>query len=126
MEGYCVRYIELNERRPVLSGIYGPQKDHSRHNVNDIRKPPLTLRHLNKLKHIRKNRQRAHDDKMSLVSTMYGDPQLREHEIEAQQQALENLKDEIANQIDAAEIDQKQKSHIETMAMNTIERQRKS
>jgi hypothetical protein len=62
---------------------------------------------------------------MEFVSTMYGDPQLRKNELEVQEQALENLKDEISNLIDVAEISQKQKSHIEDMAIATVKRQRK-
>ncbi len=120
-----MRAYELYEKDPAALGIYNPQNDYSKPAVTDTRKPFITLRHLNKLKHIRRNRQREHDAKMALVSTMYGDPQLRENELEAQHQALENLKDEIANQIDAAEIDQKQKAHIEDMAMDAVKRRRK-
>jgi hypothetical protein len=120
-----MRYKELYETSPTAHGIYDPNKDHSKPAITDTRKPVITLRHLNRLKHIRKNRQREHDIKMDLVSTMYGDPQLQENEAEAHQQAMENLKDEITNQIDAAEITQKQKSHIEDMALAAIERKRK-
>lgn len=120
-----MKAYELYETDPAALGIYNPQNDHSKPKLGDIRKSVITLRHLNKLKHIRRNRQREHDAKMALVSTMYGDPQLRENELEAQHQALENLKDEIANQIDAAEIDQKQKAHIEDMAMDAVKRRRK-
>lgn len=120
-----MRAFEFYETNLSAIGIYNPNKDHSKPGVTDTRKPPLTLRHLNKLKHIRRHHQREHEAKMATVSAMYSDPQLRENELEAQQQALDNLKDEIANQIDAAEIIQKQKSHIEDMAMDTVLRQRK-
>ncbi|MEG3620372.1 hypothetical protein V5T82_18080, partial [Magnetovibrio sp. PR-2] len=36
-----------------------------------IRKPVLTLRHLNRLKHIRNNQNKARKAKMDLVATMY-------------------------------------------------------
>ena len=121
----CMRYKEIYKTSPAALSIYNPNKDHSKPAVTDTRKSALTLRHLNRLKHIRRKRQRDHDAKMELVSIMYGDPQLRENELEVQQQALENLKDEIANKIDAAEINQKQKSHIEDMAINALTRKRK-
>ncbi len=120
-----MRYREICETSPVSLGLYNLANDHSKHEFTDTRKPVITLRHLNRLKHIRRQRQRDHDAKMATVSTMYGDPQLRENELDSQQQALENLKDEITNQIDAAEINQKQKSHIEDMAMNAVMRKRK-
>ncbi len=122
----CMRYKEIHENNASALGIYDPPQDQSGPSLTDIRKPVITLRHLNKLKHIRRRHKRDHHIKMDLVSKMYGDPQLRENELEAQQQALENLKDEIANQIDAAEIDQKQKSHIENMAMDAVKRRQKN
>jgi len=78
------------------------------------RKPKITLRHLNQLKHIRRRNQQAHDAKMALLPQMYSSERLAD---EAE------LKDEISNEIDKAEIDEKQKQHIEQMAMNTIKRQ---
>ena len=120
-----MRAFELYEANPTALGLYDPSLDQSGPSLTDTKISFITLRHLNKLKHIRRNRQREHDAKMATVSVMYGDPQIRENELEAQEQALKNLKDEIANQIDAAEIDQKQKSHIEDMAMDAVIRQRK-
>ena len=120
-----MRAYELYETDPNSLGLYDQSQDHSGPSLADTRRSVITLRHLNKLKHIRRNRQREHDAKMALVSTMYTDPQIRENELETQQQALENLKTEIALQIDAAEINQKQKSHIEDMAMDAVIRKRK-
>ncbi len=40
------------------------------------RKPQLTLRHLNRLKHIRRRNQTAHDAKMALLPQMYSSERL--------------------------------------------------
>jgi hypothetical protein len=81
------------------------------------RQPHLTLRHLNRLKHIRKRNQQAHDAKLSMLPQMYSGERLADEA---------KLKDDISNEIDKAEIDAKQKQHIETMAMNAVKRQRKA
>ena len=117
-----MRYKEIYETSGASVGVYDPNQDNSKPANTDTRKSVITLRHLNRLKHIRRKNQSDRDAKMDTVATMYGDPQLRENEIEAQQQALENLKDEIANQIDAAEISQKDNDRISAMAMNAVKR----
>ena len=81
------------------------------------RKPQITLRHLNRLKHIRKRNQQAHAEKMAMLPIMYSGERLAD---EAE------LKAEISNEIEAAEIDAEQKLHIEQMAMNAVKRQRKA
>jgi len=81
------------------------------------RKPYITLRHLNRLKHIRRTNQKKHEEKMALLPIMYSGERLAD---EAQ------LKDEIGNEIEKAEIDQEQKSHIEDMALNAIKRKNRS
>lgn len=81
------------------------------------RKPQITLRHLNKLKHIRNRNQQAHAEKLAMLPLMYGGERLAD---EVQ------LKAEISDEIEAAEVDAEQKQHIEQMAMNAIKRQRKS
>jgi hypothetical protein len=119
-----MRYKEIHETSSFESGVYDPQNDHSKHAITDTRKSVITLRHLNRLKHIRRKNKRDHDAKMELVSTMYGDPQLRENELEAEKLTLENLKDEIANKIDAAEISQKDHDHISSMALDAVKRKK--
>jgi hypothetical protein len=84
---------------------------------SSTRKPQITLRLLNRLKHIRKRNKQAHDAKMALLPQMYSGERLAD---EAE------LKDDITDEIDKAEIDAKQKQHIESMAMNAVKRQRKS
>lgn len=85
----------------------------------------LTLRHLNKLKHIRKKIKKERQDKLNLVSAMYADPNQQAQQLEVQENSLENLKDEISNLIDAAEIEQDKKAHIQSMAINAVKHQRK-
>ena len=80
-------------------------------------KPQITLRHLNRLKHIRKRNQQAHAEKMAMLPQMYSGERLAD---EAQ------LKAEVSDEIEAAEIDAEQKQHIEQMAMNAVKRQRKA
>jgi len=78
------------------------------------RKPQITLRHLNRLKHIRKRNQQAHAEKMAMLPLMYNGERLADEAA---------LKAEIADEIEAAEVDAEQKRHIETMAISTIKRQ---
>jgi hypothetical protein len=120
-----MRYYELHETSLVSLGLCNPANDYSKQATSNSSKPVITLRHLNKLKHIRNIRQREHDKKMALLSIMYGDPQLKQNEIETQRIELEKLELEISKLIDAAEIEQEQKSHIEDMAMAAIKRRRK-
>lgn len=81
------------------------------------RKPPTTLRHLNQLKHIRRCNQRAKAEKLAMLPIMYSSERLAD---EAQ------LKAEISDDIEAAEIDAEQKRHIEKMALNAVKRQQKT
>jgi len=81
------------------------------------RKPRISLRHLNQLKHIRKRNQQAHAEKIAMLPLMYSGERLAD---------AAALKAEFSNEIEAAELDAEQKRHIEQMAMNTINRQRKS
>lgn len=117
-----MRYKEIHETRSASLGLYDPNNDHSKRSITGNRKPFITLRHLNRLKLIRCKNKRDRDAKMNLISTMYGDPQIRENEIEAQQQALENLKDEIAIEIKSAKISQKDRDHISSMALNAVKK----
>ena len=80
------------------------------------RKPYITLRHLNRLKHIRRRNQQARADKLAMLPVMYSGARLQE---------LEELESDISAQIDAAKIDQEQKDHIRDMALNTIKNQDK-
>ena len=70
-----------------------PQKDNSAHTIGDTRKPQVTLRQLNKLKHIRRQNQVAHDAKMALLPQIYSGERLAD---EAE------LRDDIGDEIKAA------------------------
>jgi|SaaInlStandDraft_7_1057024.scaffolds.fasta_scaffold179755_1 hypothetical protein len=120
-----MKYKEIYETSSVSLGLYNPANDYSKPAIADTRKSFITLRHLNRLKHIRHNRQREHDKKMALLPIMYGDPQRQQNEIEAGRLELEKLELEITKLVDEAEIEQEQKSHIEDMAMTAMKRRRK-
>lgn len=81
----------------------------------------ITLRHLHKLKLIRRRRDKELAQKRELMAVMYGGGQLMdEDEHEQEKQALELLKDEIALEIEAAKIAQDDKDRIADMARRTL------
>lgn len=107
--------------------------------LGDNRKPPITLRYLNKLKCRRKRREAEFAKKRPLIAAMYGDPEQQaeavenelarekdRHEIEMLKQEVELLKDRIAVEIDAAEIDVEQKERIAQVAMRAIKKKEKA
>ena len=79
-------------------------------------KPQITLRQLNRLKHIRRRNKMAQEEKAAMLPVMYSGARLEE---------LEELENDISAQIHAAKIDQEQKDHIRDMALNTIKNQDK-
>jgi hypothetical protein len=106
---------------------------------DDTRKPRITLRYLNKQKLQRKRREAEFARKRPLIVDMYGDPERQaeavkdelareedRHEIEMLKQEMELLKNQIAVQIDAAEIDAERKESIAQGAMRAIARKRKN
>ena len=93
--------------------FYDLNRDHSKPAVPDNRKPQITLRHLNRLKHIRRRNKIEHDQKLALLPVMYSGERL---------QQLEELESDISDQIDAAKIEQKEKDHIRDMALNAIKK----
>ena len=84
---------------------------------SSTRKPQLTLRHLNRLKHIRKRNKQAHAEKLAMLPLMYSGERLADEAA---------LKAEITDEIEVAEVNAEQKLHIEQMAMNAVKRQRKA
>lgn len=55
---------------------YSPEEDElSRFSFSDVRKPKLTLRHLNRLKKIRLTRKAENLKHQELLSVMYGVPE---------------------------------------------------
>lgn len=121
-----MRAFELYGEDFRALGLYDPANDRLRERPQSgARIPNFTLRDLNRLKHIR-NRRRAETRKHSnLVRAMYGNPDLRELELQQQERQLETLRGQIALEIDAAEIDQGQKDHIRDMAKNAMRRSKK-
>ena len=100
--------------------------------------PKLTLRHLHKLKLIRRRQAKERDEKLAMLPVMYGDAdhQHRMRELELEQAELEQHKREADDAIDRreleieqaiadAELDNKQREKISAMAINTVNRQRK-
>lgn len=102
-------------------------------NISDTRKPPITLRHLNHLNQIRKARAEAKRKKLPLISVIYGNPDTKaEHEaievereqlqqeIELAKLQIEKDKLRIQKEIEEAELDNEQRQHIRTMAINAM------
>lgn len=121
-----MRAYELYETDFQALGIYNPARDRlGRRHPSDTRKGKITLQLLNKLKHIRNRRQQELDKKLALVKAMYGNPDIRELELQQQERDLEILRGQIALEIDAAKIDGKHKDRIRDMAMDAMRRERK-
>lgn len=116
-----MRAFELYGTDFQALGLYDPAKNKLRRRPHpNMPKRRVTLRDLHRLKHIR-NRRRAEAEKhRDLVRTMYGNSDLRELGLERQEQKLETLRDQIAVEIDAAEISAEDKERINKMAMNAI------
>ena len=121
-----MRVYELYETEFEALGIYDPTDDGlSRRHQSGARGQKITLRHLNRLKHIRNRRRREQAKKQALVQTMYGNPDFRELELEQQEQKLETLQGQITLEIDAAKIDQETKDHIRQMALDGTRKRKK-
>lgn len=121
-----MRAFELYPDEFQALGLYNPENDRLRDRPQWARNiSKITLRDLNHLKHIR-NRQREEARKRrNLVHAMYGNPDIRDQELQQHEQRLETLRGQIALKIDAAEIDQGQKEHIRGMAKNTMQKTKK-
>ena len=83
----------------------------------------LTLRHLHKLKLIRRQREKELADKRVLRAALYGGGAMMDEDEHAQEkQALELLKDEIALEIEAAKITKDDKDRIGDMALRAVKK----
>ena len=84
----------------------------------------LTLRHLNKLKHIRKRRAEERAEKLSLVRRMYGSNDVDETalDIEKQKLELDMLKQDIQHAIDTAKLSDQSKAKVQDMAQDALGR----
>lgn len=68
-----MKAIELFEVEQRDIGRYDPEKDElSRFNLDQTRRPKITLRHLNRLKKIRATKKLEQLQKESLLQVMYG------------------------------------------------------
>ena len=126
-----MRAWEFIETDPTVANI-------SVASFDDTRKPRITLRYLNQLKRHRKWREAELGKKQPFIAAMYGDAdeqaeavkdelerEEERHEIEMLKQEMGLLKDQIAVQIDAAEIDAERKERIAQGAMRVIAQKRK-
>lgn len=121
-----MRAYELYEFNQQAMGNYDPAEDRlGRLRRSGGNSQTITLQLLNKLKHIRNRRRQELDKKRALVRTMYGNPDIREFELEQQERDLETLRGQIALEIDAAKIDCEHKDRIRDMAMDAMRRERK-
>ena len=121
-----MRAFELYPTDFQALGLYNPANDRlGKRPQLTTGNRKITLRGLNRLKHIR-NRRRAEARKhANLVRAMYGNPDIRDQELQQQEQRLETLRGQIALEIDAAEIDQGQKERIRDMAKNAMRKSKK-
>lgn len=125
-----MRAYELYETNLVALGVYDPADDElRRREFGDTRKPKITLRDINRLKHIRNARKREKEKKLEFVPVMYSDAKFEQqaseqdlelerqkHELELAKLELERDQLELQNDIEKAEIDHEQRSNIRKKA----------
>lgn len=129
-----MRAWELYENDLRALGIYEPAEDRlGQRQMTDTRTNKLTLRVLNRLKHIRNALRAEKEKKIGLLATMYGDDTLTaaqeaidtdrdklQQEIELAKLELERDKMAIQQEIEAAELDNEQRKHIRSMARKAL------
>jgi hypothetical protein len=70
-----MRLLELLDQQDLQTAYYDPATDESNvRNINDQRKPKLSLRMLNRLKRIRALRKLENLKRQDLLGIMYGIP----------------------------------------------------
>ena len=113
----------------LAHGLYDPTKGIlGRRDLDDTRKPEITLKMLNRLKKIRAVHRRALLKKLELAKVMYADPDHAKELFdlkrarEEQEHELKMAKAELKNDIDAAEIDQDRKDDLSAMAMRYVKK----
>ena len=98
------------------------------------RRPILSLRHVNKLKKIKATRQAEHEQRLALLSLMYGQDAGEEGKLDQRKADLDAREDELRMQelqvkiekaIDDAEVDQKARNRLHQMAMAALHRRQK-
>lgn len=113
----------------LAHGLYDPAKDVlGRRDLDDTRKPEITLKMLNRLKKIRAVRRREILKRLKVAKVMYADPNHAKELFdlkrarEEQEHELKMAKGELKNDIDAAEIEQGRKDDLTTMAMRYVKK----
>ena len=99
----------------------------------------LTLRHLNKLNRIKKNREREQTARQALVRLMYGDQDFQhshlearleqerlQHELELAKQGLEQDRLKIEHEIELAKLSDEGRAKVRDVAHKVIGRKLKS
>ena len=88
-----MRYYELFETDFVTLGLYDPNAGRSAPEIIDTRKPEVTLKYLNRLKHQKKRKDRDKKETLAFYPQIYGSQDVDEN-FELQQLELEQIKDE--------------------------------
>ena len=123
-----MRYYELFETDFVTLGLYDPNADRSAPEITDTRKPEITLRHLNLLKHQKKRKLRDKREKLAFYPQIYGDRDIQD-DFDLERRELEQIKDEISLEkdairleIDRASVAEKDREHIRSLANRALRR----
>ena len=120
-----MRLYELIQTQLSPSLNDDPTNHRIRINPRSDAEPKLTLRHLNRIKKLRKVFLKQAEQKRKLRGLMYGGAEAdeRKHEeFEQAQHDLEMLRAQIGNEIDAAEIEQDRKDKLTTTAMRYVKK----
>ena len=99
-----------------------------------VRRPILTLRHINRLKRLKLAQRSKHEQRLALWNPMYGQENAAEAELDVREAELDQREEElrfkeleadIKKAINDAEIDQKSRQHLHQMAMAELHRRQK-
>lgn len=86
-----------------------------------MRSPIISLRHVNKLKHVKLARQKAQDKRQELFAVMYSSPTTELQYIELQKARVELAQQKAALALTQAETAQANKEAVTNMARSGIE-----
>ena len=91
------------------------------------RKPIISLRHINRLKELRRARQAEHEQRQRLWSLMYADPNAELHNLDQREAELRlrKLQAEIEQAIAKAEVSTEQRDRLQQLAMREVSRRTK-
>ncbi|QCG92712.1 hypothetical protein E6C67_02010 [Azospirillum sp. TSA2s] len=103
--------------RAIELGIYDPNQDQLiRHHTDDVRKPPKSLRDLNREKRIRQARERQHRREQQTIALIFGDPEVEREELELRKDRAEAKQAEYEAEQARLEIEQIRAETLATMA----------